>query len=175
VVLAACSRSPGTSSAGSPTLPSSSSSPVVQTTSPAVVQATSRTPRILESGCSDTSPCRFQAGASVVGDQGVIPGLRLTLPRGWSSTENDVGELNLVPPGHPDDRLFLWLDLAAVKSSGAGHGTTILKDVGRTPGALITWLTRNHDFLVVARPVPATIGHGIRTTTLVIWVSRSAR
>jgi hypothetical protein len=104
----------------------------------------------------------------------VLPGLEVTVPSGWSSTENTRGDLLLVPPGQPDDTLSFWLDMVAVKSSGAGHGTTILKNVGRTPSALTAWLTHNPDFLIVSRPAPATIGHRITMTSLVVGVSRSA-
>jgi hypothetical protein len=79
-----------------------------------------------------------------------------------------------VPPGQPNDGLKFWLDMVAVKSSGAGHGTTILTNMGRTPSALTAWLTHNPDFLIVSKPAPATIGRGIKMTSLVVGVSRSA-
>jgi hypothetical protein len=103
-----------------------------------------------------------------------LPGLEVTLPSGWSNTENTPGELTLVPPGQPDDAVKFWLDMVAVKSSGAGHGTTVLKSVGTTPSALTAWLTRDRDFLIVSKPAPATIGHLITMTSLVVGVSPSA-
>jgi hypothetical protein len=103
-----------------------------------------------------------------------LPGLEVTVPAGWSSTESTPAELNLVPPGQSNDALKFWLDMSAVKSSGSGHGTTILTNVGRTPSALIAWLTHDPDFLIVSKPAPATVGHGIRMTALVVGVSRSA-
>jgi hypothetical protein len=128
----------------------------------------------LASGCSDSSPCPIAAGTYRLGPATVLPGLEVTVPSGWSSTYNTPGELNLVPPGQPNDALKFWLDVAAVKSSGAGHGTTVLKHVGRTPSALTAWLTHNRDFLIVSKPAAATIGHGITMTSLVVGVSRSA-
>jgi hypothetical protein len=98
----------------------------------------------------------------------------VTLPAGWSSTENTPGELSLVPPRQPNDALKVWLDMVAVKNSGAGHGTTILKNVGRTPSALVSWLTHDTDFLIVSKPAPVIIGHGTKMTSLALGVSRSA-
>ena len=103
-----------------------------------------------------------------------LAGPEAAVPAGWSSTENTPGELNLVPPGQPDNALKFWLDMAAVKSSGPGHGTTILTNVGRTPSAVIAWLSHDRDFLIVSKPTPATIGQGIKMASLVVGVSRSA-
>jgi hypothetical protein len=64
--------------------------------------------------------------------------------------------------------------MLAVKSTGPGHGTTILTNVGTTPDALLAWLTRNPDFRIVSRPAPATIGQDTKMLTLVVGVSRSA-
>jgi hypothetical protein len=119
-------------------------------------------------------PCHFRKGRFQLGPKTDLPGLRLTLPRGWSSTENDQGELNLIPAGHPDDHLFVWTDLAAVKSTGPGHGTTVLTKIGKTPGALIAWLTSNPDFQVVSPPRATKIARRIRTRTLTVGVSTSA-
>lgn len=129
----------------------------------------------LPGGCREKRPCAFNAGTYVTAERSVLGGLRLTLPGSWSSTENDRGELNLIPPGQPSDRLLLWLDMVAVKSSGLGHGITQLNNVGTTAGALISWLTSNPDFLVVTQPTHITIGHGIKMTSLVVGVSPSAQ
>ena len=129
----------------------------------------------LPGGCSDNSPCHFGAGTYRLGDGQVMPGLQLTLPAGWSSTENDLGELNLIPLNQADDRLFFWVDMVAVKSTGAGHGTTILTNIGTTPDALTAWLTHNPDFRIVAKPASTTIGNGIPMRTLTVGVSQSAR
>src|SRR5438128_1660365 len=102
VALAACSSGKPT---GSPNAPISS------------VGGTASGPQDLPSGCKDPVPCNFEAGTYVLGHNAVVPGLQLTLPSGWSSTENDHGELNLNPPGLPDNKLFVWVDLVAVKST----------------------------------------------------------
>jgi hypothetical protein len=82
--------------------------------------------------------------------------------------------LSLVPPGHSDERLFVWLDMRAVKSSGPGHGTTVLKNVGRRPRDIVAWLTHNTDFLIVAKPARAKIAGNLQSTTLVVGVSKTA-
>jgi len=103
----------------------------------------------------------------------VLPGLEVTVPPGWTTNEVTPGEVNLVPPTPQNVELDFWLDLVAVKSSGAGHGTTILKNVAGTPDALTRWLTRNPDFLIVSKPRSVVIGHGIAMTSLTIGISRS--
>jgi hypothetical protein len=131
----------------------------------------------LQWGCSaadNSPPCHFRRGTYRLGSGTVLRGLQLTLPRGWSSTENDQGELNLIPRGHPGDTLFVWIDMAAVKSTGPGHGTTILSNVGRTPSALVSWLTTNPDFQVVSPPEATKIARRIPATTLTMGVSSSA-
>jgi hypothetical protein len=131
----------------------------------------------LQWGCStadNSPPCHFRNGTYRLGSGTVLRGLRLTLPRGWSSTENDQGELNLIPRGHPGDTLFVWIDMAAVKSTGPGHGTTILTNVGRTPAALVSWLTSNPDFQVVSPPKATKIARRIPATTLTMGVSAAA-
>lgn len=148
--------------------------------SPAASRPGSRSPtarpaaRTLAAGCSGSSPCQLTPGTYRLGPRTLLPGLEAAVPAGWSSTENTPGELNLVPPGQPDNTLKFWLDMAAVKSSGPGHGTTILTNVGRTPSAVIAWLSHDRDFLIVSKPTPATIGQGIKMTSLVVGVSRSA-
>jgi hypothetical protein len=130
--------------------------------------------RALTAGCSDSSPCQLTAGAYRLGAGTLLPGLEVAMPAGWSSTESTPGELNLAPPGQPDDALKFWLDMSAVKSSGPGHGTRVLTNVGRTPSALIAWLSHDPDFRIVSKPGPATIGQDITMTSLVVGVSHSA-
>lgn len=131
--------------------------------------------RTLATGCTHASPCQdIAAGAYRLGPGTLLPGLKLAMPAGWSSTGTGPTELNLVPPGgQPDDALKFWLDMLAIKSTGLHHGT-ILKNVGTTPSALLAWLTSNPDFLIVSRPAPATIGQDIKMTSLVVGVSHSA-
>ncbi len=140
------------------------------------LSASHPTPGTLPNDCSERKPCTLRAGPYVLSGESVVPGLSLTLPAaGWHSGEQDSLEFNLIPPDLPSDRLFFWEDLVAVKSTGAGHGSTLLSDVGTTPDALTSWLTSNPDFLVLAQPAPAAIAAGIRSTTLVIGVSRTAQ
>ncbi len=131
--------------------------------------------RTLAAGCTHANPCQnITAGAYRLGPGTLLPGLELTLPARWSSTGTIPTELNLVPPGQPEDALKFWLDMIAVKSTGPGHGTTILKNVGTTPSALIAWLTGDPDFRIVSKPAPATVGQDITMTSLVVGVSGSA-
>ena len=129
--------------------------------------------RTLPEGCTDSVPCRLARGMYRLSYGSVLPGSQLTLQHGWSIAANQSGALSLIPPGHPGARLFVWIDLHAVKSTGVGHGTTVLTHVGRTPARLVSWLTTNPDLLVVAPPRPTRIA-GIPGTTLTIGVSRSA-
>lgn len=103
----------------------------------------------------------------------VIRGLSVTVPVGWQVMEDNPVNFDLTPPGRPNQIAFIWLNMRAVKSTGAGHGATVLTDVGGTPSALVRWLTTNHDFQVLAAPARASISH-IRMTALTIGVSRTA-
>jgi hypothetical protein len=123
--------------------------------------------------CSSEHLCHFRAGTYELTLGEVIPGLRLTLPPRWSSRENDIGELNLIAPGQPNSQLFIWVDMAAVKSTGPGHGTTVLRNVGRTPRALERWLTSNPDFSMVTDPRSLRLGN-IPMRTLSLNVSTTA-
>ena len=109
-----------------------------------------------------------------VSQPAVITGLRITVPAGWSINEDNRVNFDLSPPGRPAEIAFIWLNMRAVKSTGPGHGTTLLKNVGATPSALVGWLTSNPDFRVLGAPTRATIGQ-IPMTTLVIGVSSTAR
>src|SRR6266581_2860231 len=99
----------------------------------------------LESTCSESNPCMFDTGKYVTGPSSILEGITLTLSGTWSSTENDEGELNLTPADRPGNHLLLWMDMVAVKSTGAGHGTTPLTNVGTSPDALVAWLVGNPD------------------------------
>src|SRR5215472_6701950 len=149
-----------------------SSSPSAKPTGTAV-QAVQSGVHVVPSDCSASIPCRLTAGTYQLGQGSVLPGLEVTVPPGWTTNEVTPGEVNLVPPTPQNVELDFWLDLVAVKSSGAGHGTTILKNVAGTPDALTRWLTRNPDFLIVSKPRSVVIGHGIAMTSLTIGISRS--
>jgi hypothetical protein len=146
----------------------------LQTQASASSQHRRRYIRTLPSYCSDTAPCHLRKGRYRLGPKSVLPGLRLTLPRGWSGTENWQGALHLIPAGHPNDALVVWTDLVAVKSTGPGHGTTVLTNVGTTPTDLLSWLTSNPDFMVVSTPTATKIAGRIPATTLTVGVSASA-
>lgn len=130
-------------------------------------------PRALSSECSDDSPCRLAAGTYRLSYATVIEGLRFTVPRGWSSTGNNGGELKLVPPGHSNEWLYVFVDLVAVKSTGPGAGK-ILRGVGHTPAQLVAWATRNRDFTIVSPPRPSSVVRSVRMTTFALGVSKSA-
>ncbi len=156
------------SACGSSAAPASSSQ---QASSPG---GTARPTPTLTTHCSDSAPCSIAAGTYVLGDGVVLPGLTMTIPAGgWHSPGNDPGGLSLVPPDKPHDLVAVWADLTAVKSTGTGHGT-VLASIGKTPDALVAWMTSNPDLTVVVPPAPATIGWGIRATSLVVGASHSA-
>src|SRR5262245_45695800 len=67
----------------------------------------------------------------------------------------------------------MWIDMVAVKSTGAGHGKP-LPNVGRTPQALIHWLLTDRAFSIVSRPARINVAHGIKMTTLTLTVSKAA-
>ena len=168
-LLAACQAS-----AAGPTSPSASRTGAPASTARSAVH-------VIVGNCNPFDhPCPLSGGTYRLAPLTVLPGLEMTVPSGWSGTElgwtaheSDQGELALQPPGQSNLTLAFWLDMVAIKSTGPRHGT-ILKNIGRTPSALVSWLTSNPDFLVVSKPAPATIGHGITMTSLVIGVSRSA-
>lgn len=140
------------------------------------VAATPPSGSSLPTDCGDANPCTIAAGTYVLGDAAVIPGLTLTVPsNGWQTASGgaDQGAFDLVPPGRPNDRIYLWKDLVAVKSTGADHGT-VLATVGTTAHALVSWMSSNPALLIVARPAPVTIGGGIRATSLVVGAAPAA-
>jgi hypothetical protein len=128
-------------------------------------------------GTSSVQPATLAAAttpAAQVAQPVVIPGLRVTVPSSWPINEDNPVNFDVSPPGRPNEVTFIWLNMRAVKSTGPGHGTTVLKSVGTTPSALVRWLTTNPDFRVLASPARASIGH-VPMTTLVIGVSSTAR
>lgn len=125
--------------------------------------------------CQEGADCASDPGDYVLSQESVVPGLRLTLPGGWQVVENDGGELHLRPTAQPDDGLFIWRDVVAVKSTGAGHGTTVLRGVGASPAALVHWIRSNPDFQFVDPPHSTTVGRGIHGVVLTVTPSRTAR
>jgi hypothetical protein len=104
----------------------------------------------------------------------VIPGLSVIVPVGWVFNEDNQVNFDVSAPGRPNEIASIWLNMRAVKSTGSGHGTTVLTNVGATPGALVHWLTTDPDFRVLASPSRATISR-VPMTTLIIGVSSSAQ
>jgi hypothetical protein len=123
--------------------------------------------------CQDQ--CHVTAGPHVLPADTILPGLAFTLDHGWAATWNDTTEIHLVPPNSSADAVFLWRDIRAVKSTGPGAGTQILRDVGSSSAALVHWITSNPDFDVVDRPHPVTVGQGITATQVTVQVSHTAR
>src|SRR4051812_10001880 len=159
-VLVAMTTACGTASVGA------------ESPSPTPSQSSVGAGEVLPVGCSDDAPCSFSAGSYTLGSGTVLPGLRLTLPAGWSSSENDAGELNLIFKSEPNDRVFVWTDMTPVKSSGPGHGVTVIDGVGQSADSLLAWVDHNPDFEVTAAD-PRAIA-GITMQARIVGVSSSA-
>jgi hypothetical protein len=126
----------------------------------------------LKVGCSESSPCRLSAGTwTLTGQFSFILGMKLTVPDGWQSQEQDAGEFNIWPLDHPRDHLFMVRDIAAVRSDGSMEQVA---GVAQTEDGLIGFWRRDPN-LVVSQPMPTTIANGIDATTYVISVSRKAQ
>ena len=110
--------------------------------------------------CAHDSPCQFAGGTyATFGRWAFLPGLAMTIPGGWSSTEQDAGEFNLLNSSYGLGGLFFWRDMIPVDPEG-----NPLVDVPSTPEALTDWFTANPN-LTVTEPESVTIGHGIDATT----------
>jgi len=117
----------------------------------------------------------ISAGEYVTGAEGFLPGLRLTIPRGWTATETDSGELALHPVSRPDDALLLWQDMAAVVTHNRGGKVGHVRgDVGRTAKDLLEWLATTSDFSILAKQTHVTVGSSVTGTQLTLGVSRTA-
>jgi hypothetical protein len=129
-------------------------------------------------GKTSTSPTTGQPAATTAGSETaqptVIQGLVVAVPVGWTIMEDNPVNFDMNPPGRPNEIAFIWLNMSAVKSTGHGHGTTVLANVGTTPSALVRWLTTNPDLRVSAAPTQVSIDH-VPMTTLVVGVSATAR
>jgi len=110
--------------------------------------------------CTHESPCEFAGGTySTFGRWAFLPGLTMAIPGGWTSTEQDAGEFNLLHPNYGQGGLFFWRDMTPVDLDG-----TLLLDVPATPQGLTNWFTTNPN-LTVSAPEAVTIGRGIEATT----------
>ncbi len=92
------------------------------------------------------------SGSQLASSPAVIPGLRVTVPVGWTVSEHNPVNFILQAPGGPHQLASIWLNMRAVKSTGSGHGTTVLTNVGPTPSALVRWLTSTRTFASWLRP-----------------------
>jgi len=160
LLLPACQ---GSGSGGSPSPPAGSPS----------AQSVTTTGDAMPGSCSGDSPTQVSPGTYRLDEGTVLPGLTVTVPSGWTCAENLPGQFSMSPPGDPNEAMLFWVDMVAVKSSGAGHGETILKSVGKTPSALVSWLVHNRDFAIGSRPRSTTVGQRIPMTSLVVGVSPS--
>ena len=86
-------------------------------------------------------PCQFTAGTyQTYGRWAFLPGLTMSIPDGWNSTEQDAGEFNLHNPDFPDGNgLFFWRDVIPVEPDGT-HITT----VPSTVAGITNWLRADH-------------------------------
>lgn len=148
--------------------------PSAQTEQPtAVPTASASTPLTLDLrvGCSDTSPCALSAGTWTLGDRySFILGMKVTLPDGWQSQEQDAGEFNLWPLAHPNDHILMVKDIAAVKTDGS---LALVPGVPQTVKGLTAYWRQDPN-LVVSRSKSTTIAGGIDAITYVIHVSPDA-
>jgi len=108
--------------------------------------------------CTPDSPCQFAGGTyATFGRWAFLPGLTMAIPGGWTSTEQDAGEFNLLHTSYPGG-LYFWRDMVPVDPAG-----TVIAGIPSRPAALTEWFTSNP--LGVTAPESATIGHGIAATT----------
>jgi len=133
-------------------------------------QASEASPIPLLVGCSaSVSWCQdIPAGTYVItGAYGPLPGLVVTLPAGWSSSEQDRGECTLHPvDGNlANDVLMVWRDIVAVDQTGQPAA-----GIGTTPQDLADFLATDPR-LVVSERDTTTIGNGIPAITLVMRVN----
>lgn len=175
LVLGACGGSPGSS----PDSPSASAEASTDAAPSESAQATPIPIGTDPNECSDGAPCmcgrpdepcQFEGETyATFGRWAFLPGLTMTIPAGWYSTEQDLGEFNLLHPDHGDNGLFFWRDMIPVALDGS-HITS----VPSTPAGLTDWFTTNPN-LIVSEPEPVTIGHGIEATTFTFTTAPGAR
>ena len=93
-------------------------------------------------------PCQFTAGTyQTYGRWASLPGLTMSIPAGWTSTEQDAGEFNLQNPDFAEGSgLFFWRDVIPVEPD-VTHITT----VPSTVAGITDWL-RADTQLVVSHP-----------------------
>lgn len=161
----------GCSATGNPS-PSETHSPVIASPvvpAPSPTEAPSPGPIHLSVGCSPTViRCQsLPAGTYVTtGNHAFLPGLVVTLPAGWSSSEQDAGEFSLHTVGdkNRNDSLLFWHDIVAVDHTGSRAA-----GVGTAPQDLVDFLVADPR-LIVSKPSATTIGNGLSALALTIRV-----
>ena len=109
-------------------------------------------------GCSVEDPCALAAGTYVTEQGGFLPGLRFSVPAGWSSTSTSVGELELHPTDTPGKGGAEWPYREVLLFSDAvlyDDGRRV-SELGTPPESLVRILASNRRFTVS----PA-VGHTI--------------
>jgi len=160
LVLSACGGTAGSSS-GSPS--AAAATPIPIGTDPNECSTGS------PCHCLHDSPCQFGAGTyATYGRWAFLPGLTMTIPGGWYSTEQDAGEFNLLHTKYGQGGLFFWRDMIPVDPDG-NH----LLDLPSTPQGLTDWFTANPR-LTVTEPESVTIGQGIEATTFTFTTAPGA-
>jgi hypothetical protein len=120
-------------------------------------------------------PKPVSPGTYVTGREGFFPGLQLSIPPGWTTTEADAGEIGLHPAADPDAAVFLWWDMRAVVTNNRHHRVgAVREDIGPEADQLLSWLTTTSDFSIISEPVAATVGDSIHGTQLTLGVSDTA-
>lgn len=177
IVLATALLLSACSTGSSPSSPSASSQASDDPASSVVAAATpipiGTDPDECRSGapchCSEDAPCQFEGGTyATFGRWAFLPGLTMTIPAGWYSTEQDAGEFSLAHPDLGVSGLLFWRDMIPVDLEG-NH----LANVPSTPQGLTGWLRANPN-LIVSEPEAVTIGQGIEVTTFTFSTSPGA-
>ena len=120
--------------------------------------------------CTHDNSCRFAEGTyATFGRWAFLPGLTVTIPGGWYSTEQDTGEFNLLNADYGQGGLFFWRDMVPVDPDG-----NVIAGVPSTPEALTDWFTTNPN-LTVTEPESVTIGRGTEATTFTFVPGPDAR
>jgi hypothetical protein len=129
-------------------------------------------PRTINRNCTEDEPCAFAPGQYELGlnpESGVImAGLGFTLAETWESRELWLAELNLNPPGIPDDTLRMWID--PPRTDAKGHPDP---SFANTTQGIIASLTANPN-LTVSPPEATSIGT-LAGTAVAVQVSPGAQ
>jgi hypothetical protein len=120
--------------------------------------------------CTPDKPCQFGGGTyATSGQWAFLPGLTVTIPSGWHSTEQDAGEFNVLNTRYGNSGLFFWRDMIPTDPDG-----NQLAAVPSTPQGLADWFKANPN-LTVTDPESVTIGRGIEATTFTFTTAPGAR